>query len=92
MPGSSGLQMMLKAMGIEFTPDQITAIITQLQATVMNVDARLTRIEQKLDAIRHSASVQLAAEFNPNQAGVAEAAQEVNGGQSNDCYSPVNHN
>lgn len=51
MAGRSGLQMLLSSLGVDIAPEQIIGIITQLQQTVVSVDQRLSRIEQKLDSI-----------------------------------------
>lgn len=84
MAGKSGLQMLLSAMGVNITPEQITGIIEHLSNTVVEVDKRLTRIEQKVDMLVNrmsgyqDARIPLSVQ-TLNSAGVAEASEELNG-------------
>jgi hypothetical protein len=62
MGSGAGLQMILKAFG--FQPEETMKAFMELVEIARNVDARLTRIEEKLDAASDRSNAPGVAEFN----------------------------
>jgi hypothetical protein len=51
---ATGMEMMLKALG--FDPQQMLEIVETMKAAVLDVNARLGRVEDKVDQLRASVS------------------------------------